>query len=224
MTVTQTMPQPAFVTSCLRLCAVASLLTLGACSALRPTATPPPAFYSLDSSAPATAHAMPTAPANAPTLVVSTPRAAAGFDSQRIIYQREPYKLEYFAHNEWIDPPALMLGPLLIKAVERSGAFHAVVLSPGSASGELRLDTELVRLQQEFQTRPSRVHFTLRAYLIDERTRRPLGWREFDAEVPAPSDDPYGGVVAANQAVQQVLAQVAAFCVETAKLAPTATP
>ncbi|WPC67774.1 ABC-type transport auxiliary lipoprotein family protein [Rhodoferax ferrireducens] len=189
-----------------------SVLALGACSVLSPTATPPPAFYSLDS-APVTAPA--PARAAAPTLIINPPRAAAGFDSQRIIYVRENHKLEYFAHSEWVDPPARMLGPLLVAAIEHTGAFTAVVLTPGAAGGDLRLDTEIVRLQHEFQTSPSRVRLTLRAYLIDDKTRRVLAWRQFDAAVDAASDDPYGGVLAANSAVQTVLQQLSAFCAET---------
>jgi cholesterol transport system auxiliary component len=72
-----------------------------------------------------------------------------------------------------------------------------------------------VRLQHEFQTSPSRVRFTLRAYLVDDKTRRVLAWRQFEAAVDAASDDPYSGVLAANSAVQTVLQQLSVFCVET---------
>ena len=194
------------------LAAALSVLALAACSALSPTATPAPAFYALDSAAlAAPVQARPAAP----TLVIHPPRAAAGFDSQRIIYVRESHKLEYFAHSEWIDPPARMLGPLLVAAIEQTGAFSAVVLTPGAAGGDLRLDTEIVRLQHEFQSSPSRVRFTLRAYLVDDKTRRVLAWRQFEAAVDAASDDPYSGVLAANRAVQMVLQQISAFCAET---------
>jgi cholesterol transport system auxiliary component len=56
------------------------------------------------------------------------------------------------------------------------------------------------------------VRFTLRAYVVDNTTRRVLAWRVFDESVTAASDDPYGGVVAANRAVQSVLGQLAGFC------------
>jgi cholesterol transport system auxiliary component len=94
-----------------------------------------------------------------------------------------------------------MLGPLLVTAIEKSAAFRAVVLTPGAASGDLRLDTMIVRLQHEFQSQPSRVRFTLRATLVDDKTRRVLAWREFEATAPARTEDAYGGVLAANQAV-----------------------
>ena len=202
---------------CHLLLASLGLSALVACSALSPTPTLPPAFFSLDNPRLDAAPRPPGTTAGAPTLVVNPPRAAAGFDSQRIIYLREPYKLEYFANSEWVDPPALMLAPLLVNALERSGVFRAVIQTPASASGDLRLDTQIIRLQQEFHTQPSHARFTLRAYLVDDKTRGVLAWREFDADVPALSDDPYGGVVAANKAVQIVLADLSAFCAEAAR-------
>jgi cholesterol transport system auxiliary component len=199
-----------------------SVLAICACGALRTTATPNPAFYELEGSPVAASAAVPAGiPPAAPTLIVNPPRAAAGFDSARIIYVREALKLEYFAHSEWVDPPARMLAPLLVAAVESTGAFRAVVLAPSSAAGDLRLDTEIVRLQQEFHTQPSRVRFTLRAYLVDDKSRRVLDWREFDAAVPAASEDPYGGVVAANRAVQIVLRDLSTFCAGVARRART---
>ena len=199
-----------------RLGAVSLCLMLASgCAALRPAAMQAnPNFYSLDNAlklAPATPRTLSPA---APTLLISTSRAAAGFDSPRIIYVREPHKLEYFAHSEWIDTPARMLAPLLVAVVENSRAFRAVVHAPSSASGDLRLDTEILQLQQEFAGGTSRVRFVLRAYLVEDASRRVIASREFEALATAPSADPYGGVVAANQAVRTVLENLAAFCAE----------
>jgi len=87
-------------------------------------------------------------------------------------------------------------------------------VTPSAAAGDLRLDTEVVRLQQDFASQPSGVRFTLRAYVVDNTTRRVLAWREFDETAAAASEDPYGGVVAANQVVQTVLGRLAVFCAE----------
>lgn len=194
------------------------LMAMGGCSALRPQATPHASFYALDNARSAAPEpAAVSVAATAPTLIINPPHAAAGFDSSRIIYVREPHKLEYFAHSEWVDPPARMLGPLLVDALAGTGAFRAVVLTPGAAAGDLRLDTEIIRLQHEFQVSPSRVRFTLRAYLVDDKTRRVLAWREFDAVAPAASEDPYGGVLAANGAVQSAIDMLSAFCAEVAR-------
>ena len=205
------------VASVCRLVATAlTLMAVCGCSALSPSTTPPPNFYSLNSLARVGVGGV-APPTAAPTLIISAPRAAAGFGSARIIYLREPHKLEYFAQSEWVDAPPHMLGNLLVAAIEPSGAFRAVLLAPSAAEGDLRLDTEIMRLQHEFQTHPSRVHFTLRATLIDAKTRRVLARREFDDSIAAASDDTYGGVVAANRAVHKVLEGVAVFCAEAAR-------
>ena len=200
-----------------RLCTVVLMLALATgCSALRPAAVEQPYFYSLDSvrkEAPATS---PKLKSNAPTLIVNPPHSASGFSSQRIVYVREAHQLEYYAHSEWIDSPARMLAPLIADTVGNSGTFRAVVRTPSAADGDLRLDTEIVRLQHELAASPSRVRFTLRATLVDNNTRAVLASQEFDETVTATSETPYGGVLAANQAVQTVLGQLAGWCVETA--------
>jgi cholesterol transport system auxiliary component len=206
--------------NCRLIAAALSLTLVCGCEALRPLVTPSPQpnYYSLaDARNDATPPAGPRAADTAPTLIVSPPHAAAGFDSQRIMYVRTTDQLEHFAHNEWIDTPARMLAPLIVGAVERSGAFRAVVQTPSPATGEMRLDTEILRLQHEFVSVPSQVRFTLRAYLVESVTRRVIASREFDAVVPASSEDPHGGVVAANRAVHTVLENLSAFCAEAAR-------
>ena len=203
-----------------RAAAVIALLSLGACNALKPLVTPSelPTVYSLAGRPDAVMAAPAPRPAAATslTLIVSPPHAAAGFDSPRMMYVRRADELEYFAHNEWVDTPARMLAPLIVAAIEARGAFRAVVPTPSPASGEMRLDTEILRLQQEFLGAPSRVRFTLRAYLVESATRRVINSREFEATVDAASDDPRGGVTAAHQAVRRVLTELADFCTRTA--------
>lgn len=205
-----------------RLCVAGLSSTLaGGCGALFPTTTAPqPSFYSLDrtrDTVPVRSTVPAAAAAAALTLIINPPHAAAGFDSPRIIYVRESHKLEYYAHNEWVDTPARMLAPLIVAAVESSGTFRAVVTTPSAAAGDLRLDTEIIRLQHDVGSRPSHVQFTLRAYIVDNTKRRVLAWREFDESVSAASEDPYGGVVAANRAVRTVLENLSAFCATTAR-------
>ena len=187
------------------------------CGALLPKGAPPPSLYTLDS-VPAGGAAAGASPGwmAAPTLIVNPPGAASGFDSPHIVYARGPHTHEYFSRSDWVDTPARMLAPLIVVAVENGGAFRAVVLAPSVAAGDMRLDTQIVRLEQNFDVRPSRVRFTLRAYVVEDATRRVLASREFDETVAAASEDTYGGVVAANRAVHLVLEQLASFCSQAA--------
>lgn len=200
--------------------ALLCLGTLGGCESILPKAPAQSVLYVLDglSSSRQTTNATSRASAVAAiTLTVTTPIASAGFGSTHIVYQRQAHELEHFALSQWVDTPAQMLAPLIVRALEKSGTFRAVVRGSTAAASELRLDTELVRLQHEFVTTPSRARITLRAVLVATATRRVVASRELDVTVPSPSDDPAGGVAAANEAVRRVLVDLTSFCAEFAR-------
>ncbi len=200
-----------------------TLLLATGCGVLPPKSPPPPAFFTLDGTLADSAFSAKTdrdpatMVASAPTLIVNPPQAGAGFDHRGIVYVRRAQQLETFADSKWVDTPARMLAPLIVAAVDRGGAFRAVVSTPSTAAGDLRLDTEIVRLQHEFGALPSRVRFTLRATITDNLSRRVLARRDFDETVTAASEDAYGGVVAAHRATHKVLVSLADFCEETAR-------
>lgn len=146
---------------------------------------------------------------SAPVLMVARPRASAGYDSERMLYVEQTARLDSFARNRWAAPPAEMLEPLLVDALEATGAFQAVVDAGSGLGAGLRLDTEILKLQQEFLERPSRVRLVLRATLVDARSGRILFAETFQAAEPAPGNDPESGVEAANRVVKRVLTEIA---------------
>jgi len=183
---------------------------LCACSTLLPQPVAPPTLYTLGTPPAAAPHLDRTA-ANL-TLIVDAPLAAAGTTSARMVYARQALQVQHFAHSEWVDTPARMLAPVLVGVLVQGGVARAVVADSSAAGGDLRLHTELLRLQQNFDTSPSQVQFTLRASLLDETSRRVLDQREFNASAPAPTDDPAGGAQAAQAAMQAALADLATWC------------
>jgi cholesterol transport system auxiliary component len=151
-----------------------------------------------------------------PTLVVNTPKASAGSDTRRMMYSRSQYQLEYFARSEWVDTPSHMLQPLIVSAIEKTHSFSAVVPKLAAAKTDLRLESEILSLLQDFNTKPSTVRFTLRATIINNATGQVVALRQFDERETAMSDDPIGGVKAANTAVNNALEKLSLFCAETA--------
>lgn len=151
-----------------------------------------------------------------PTLIISIPKAAAGFNTQRMMYTRARHQLEYFARNEWIDTPAKMLQPLMVLAIENTRTFNAVLSKQSALASDLRLESEVIKLVQNFNTKPSHVQFTLRATMIDSVTNKVIATREFDERVDAISDNPIAGVVAANLAVNQAIYKLSVFSQQTA--------
>ena len=74
----------------------------------------------------------------------------------------------------------------------------------------------MLLLQHEFTTNPSQVRFALRASLSEEGSRRVVATRDIEVLQPSASENPYGGVQAANAAVRTGLERLAAFCAESA--------
>jgi cholesterol transport system auxiliary component len=199
-------------------CSAAALLfgTVG-CAGLLPKPPLAPAYYMLDDAPKAEASALrdPATPRVArPTLAVNRPHAASGYDSAGIVYTREAHRLDTYANSVWVDTPAHMLMPMMVAAIESAGVFPAVVQSPSAARADMELDTEILRLQHDFSSQPSRVRFTLRASLVDSVTRRVLAGEQFESVADSPSEDARGGVLAAHAAVRNVLTRLAALCSE----------
>lgn len=181
------------------------------CTGLKPPEVESVSLYLLDAH-PARQVQVPRRDA---VLAVGATRALAGFDTPRMAYATQPYELDYFARSRWADTPARMLSALIVRALDDSSGFRAVVHNPAVVAADLRLDTELVRLQHEFLEKPSRVRITLRAQLVDLNERRVIAGREFEEVEVATADHAYAGVAAANRALDRLLRRLADFCAGT---------
>ena len=152
-----------------------------------------------------------TVPHGAPTgaqgvLVVGVPQAAAGFEQPRMAYLRRPSEVSYYATHVWVDTPSRMVMPLLVRSLETTGLWRVVVPMPTGVRGDYQLDLSGLLVQQEFLQQPSRSRVQVRAHLMDVKAQRVLGARNFESLEAAPTEDAYGGVLAANRAVTTVLA------------------
>ncbi len=203
-----------------QLLASGALTLLAGCSGtLLPKPASAPARFTLNAGV-ATPEPPAATTSGTPVLVVAAPRAAPGHDSRRMLYQRRPQALEAFAFHEWVEPPAQMLAPLLLRALQQGAGFRAVLLAPTAGVAGWRLETEQVQLLQDFGRQPSLVRLGLRAVLLEGGTRLVIAWREFDVAVAAVADDPLSGVHAAHLATQQLLVQLTAFCAQQVRRMP----
>jgi cholesterol transport system auxiliary component len=194
-----------------------SLPVISGCNALLPKQPQQTTYYSLDLKQNKSTEEFASSSAlNLPTITINMPKANAGFDTGHMMYTRSPHKLEHFAKNEWVDTPARMLQSLMVSKIEKTASFKAVLTKYSLVKSDIRLDTEIVQLIQIFNGKPSQVQFTLRATFIDNNTNLIISLREFDEVATAKSDDPIGGVLAANQAVNSALEKLGKFSQDSA--------
>ena len=152
------------------------------------------------------------------SLRISSPTAAPGVGSARMAYSQEANRLDYFAYHAWVDAPAKMLSSLMTRTLESSGLFGAVVSGSPEVRTQLRLDSELLRLQQEFDGSDSRLLLDVRVALVDVPSRTLLGSRSFSYSITAGAANPEAGVAAANQAADRFVADLEEFL--AASIAP----
>ncbi len=189
-----------------RLLMITTCIILTACS---PIKVPVSSQYSLDaySSKRIVKHKTKT------SILVSPPESMAGNQTEQMRYIKKPYELESFVHNAWISSPANMLYPLITQSLQKSGFFFAVVSGPYVDRADYRLDTQIISLQQEFLVKPSVVKFVAKVMLTHIADNRVIASRIISERISCPTDTPYGGVIAANQAVQAFTAKLSSFVI-----------
>ncbi|MCA9473865.1 MAG: membrane integrity-associated transporter subunit PqiC [Nitrospira sp.] len=147
-------------------------------------------------------------PSNLPSLLVSLPQPAPGYESQRMAYEQVPYEIRYFATSQWVDSPARMLAPLIMTTLDGSGEWGAVIQLPSVLRGDYRLDLSQVALVQEFTQQPSQIRVSLRAQVVTVFDPRVIGTRIFEFREDALTEDAYGGVQAAQKVVGKLLVEL----------------
>lgn len=186
-------------------------LVLAGCGLSTPVQLPDQRTYTLSSVSPtkgASQHR------SAKTILVSLPIPDPGYASNAMVYELVPFDLRYYADNQWAAPPAQMLMPLMAQALANQGYFKGVVTTPFSGITSYRLDTRLIALKQSFLQPTSREVLTLQETLTSNATNEVLASRRFNFVVPAPRNNAYSGVVAANRAARTVANQVARWVVQ----------
>lgn len=210
--------------TCLRLIDPRSLALLLASFALsacalsgRPAEAPAATFVLEGAPHPAT----PSAATN-PVLRIAMPDAAPAYSSSRMAYIEQPYRIDYFARNEWADAPARMLRTLLTQQLAGCGLFRFVFADAPGVDENLRLDSEILELVQAFSDSGSEVRLSIRFDLVDVDRRTILSSETISVTEAAEARDPYAGVVAANRAIQHVLDRLAVSLRDpVSALAPT---
>ncbi len=145
------------------------------------------------------------------TILITLPTASPGFDTTEMVYMTVPYKLRAYASNRWIASPSEMLMPAFAQALSNTGRFKAVLTVPFSGLTNYRLDTRLLEFDQDFIQPVSRFRLVLQATLMNANTNTVIANTRFQVIEPAPENNPYAGVLAANRALCALNRQLVLF-------------
>jgi cholesterol transport system auxiliary component len=76
-------------------------------------------------------------------LVVATPTATAGLDTDRMALVRSPVAIDYYADGEWVDRPPFLVKQALIEGLQKSGAFAGVASEGFGLNADYVLNTNI---------------------------------------------------------------------------------
>ncbi len=195
------------------------LIFVSSCSLLSPQKTPDISTYTLSSHNRvyhATTHKLKEI-----TLIVNTPTAVTGYDSRKMIYSKKRYELNHFALNQWAAPPAEMIHPILVQKLRDTGRFNAVMSNEYNSNPQFVLRVHLIELQQNFAVQPSQVQLKIQAEILTTQDNKVIRAQTFITSIIAPQNTPYGGVLAANKAVDYVLNQITEFTLHSLNPEPS---
>ena len=145
------------------------------------------------------------------SLRISNTGSAAGFNTSRMAYSREPDRLEYFAYHEWAAPPAKMIASMMESGLSASGLFSVVLAGSPDIRTDLRLDSDLQILQQDFSAGKNTVQLGVKISLVEPATRSLKGSRTFSYREAADAENAEAGVAAANRAAHRFLADLETY-------------
>jgi len=190
-----------------------SAAALTSCSIFSPVTTNPSTEYSF-TQIPASHHSRYR---SSRIVMVMTPDAEPYYKSTQIAYEMQPHQVSYFTQNTWAEPPARMLQPLLVKTLQNTNRYRAIVAPPVTGNYDYMLTTQILNLRVKYDTHPATFEVTLRAQIFNANSNKAIATKEITVDEPICNGPFYTRIVAANYAVSRALAQIANFTLRVIK-------
>ena len=150
------------------------------------------------------------------TLLVSPTTSVGFYDTQAIVYSRQPGMRAYYQLNSWTEPPSRRLGGMLTERLARSGAFCTVAGATDGVRGTLLLSTQLEQIYHDVATSPGTANISLTAVLSDPAKRVIVARRKFVRSAPVATADAAGAVQGFDLALGPLLDEVVAWAADSA--------
>jgi cholesterol transport system auxiliary component len=120
-------------------------------------------------------------------LLVATPTAPAGLDTERIALSRAPLSLDYFADAQWADRVPYLIQTALVDGFEKSAAIPAVGPDRGGLRADFVLETAIGDFAALYDSSngPPHVSVRLTAQLVRMPERKIVAQTSVSREVNA---------------------------------------
>ncbi len=186
---------------------IISTCMLSACSFFSPVTMEAQTKYVLN-----TVPSVPSKKTHKITLLVQAPETQQTYNTTLMAYTIKPHQVAYFSKNQWAEKPSQMFQPLLVRTLQKTHFFHAIVtpLMPGHS--DYVLSTQILELLQDFTQYPAMLRLTVNVQLTRSSTNQVIASQLFTEQQPMVYRAPYSGVIAANRATENILGKITLFC------------
>jgi cholesterol transport system auxiliary component len=165
-------------------------------------------------------HDLPQRMKRGDTVLVFLPKATPLYDTTQMAYSTQPHEVAYFSEREWGETPPQMLYPLVVRTLENTHAFRAVLTEPFTARYTYALRTEILELVQDFKSDSANLVLSLRFQLTDYGAKTVIATKEVSVREPMHERNSYAGVMAANEATAKALQQMAGYVLQATDAPP----
>jgi cholesterol transport system auxiliary component len=137
-------------------------------------------------------------------LLVQPTSVSAFYDTQRLAYSRAPGQRAYYQFTAWTERPGRAFSDLLKRRLNAASTTDGI-------KGDLVLHTRLDEIYHDASASPGSVKIQVSAELVDPAGRLVEERQRFSRSVPTRDQNAAAAVAAANQAVTEVLDDIAAW-------------
>tara|TARA_B100000902_G_C27092635_1_gene804638 strand:- start:75 stop:683 length:609 start_codon:yes stop_codon:yes gene_type:complete len=145
------------------------------------------------------------------TLLLQTMMSSPGYQSSDMVYVAKPYQLESFAYHQWVAPPSQLILPVLMRALQDRGYYHAVLMAPSSGVSDRVLATRLLYLNENV-TNPKQpwVSCAIDVALLDASNDKIIREKVFTEKMKTASDA-YSYATNLNKIMAKMTIQIVDF-------------
>ena len=141
-------------------------------------------FYSLKG--PLGAHK----PGGGPRLLVSDFSAAAGYETERLVYRLSDHELRYYGYHKWSSDPARLVTEVVASHVRLSGKFAEVGRNDKMRTPDIILEGRVEAMEEIDLGETWKAHLAMRFTLRQGESERVLMRHSFDQSVGCKSRHP----------------------------------
>ena len=140
-------------------------------------------------------------------IIVEVPTTGGALATDRIMIRPAPLQAQYLPDVRWSDDAPVMLQTLMLRALNRTGAFEYVGRRPLGPGGDFAIVTELVDFQAVLvpDSEGAEIRVRMISRIVRERGVSIVASRSFAASEPAASLDDADIAAAFDAATSRVL-------------------